>query len=253
MRLRRLIRIGAYLIAFVFISGYSAEAVSAQWSMDIESGLAFNDYNDVRIPGNTGTDISLSEELKAERIGFVRIRLTTVLGERDRLSLLVAPLRFQAFGSVDRPVDFNGVRFASGVALNSYYRFDSYRVTYQRTLLNKDRLRIGLGFTGKIRDASIRIDGNGQTSEKTNTGFVPLINFAINWRFGSQMGFIFEGDALAAPQGRAEDVLTAIYANLSDKLRLRLGYRILEGGADNDDVYTFALVHYISVGVTWSL
>lgn len=252
MRSRKLVGIITGLIAYALSWSFAAESVTAQWSIDVESGLAFSGYNDVRIPGNTGTDISLSEELKAERTEFVRFRLTTELSDRDGISILVAPLRFRSFGSVDRPVDFNGVRFGPGVALDSYYRFDSYRVSYQRTLISKNSLRIGLGITGKIRDAAIRIDGGGSTSEKANTGFVPLINFAIDWRFGSQTGFIFEGDALAAPQGRAEDVLIAVYSDLSDNYRFRLGYRILEGGADNDEVHTFALVNYLSAGVTWS-
>ena len=50
------------------------------------------------------------------------------------------------------------------------------------------------------------------------------------------------GDALAAPQGRAEDVLAALTYGKSDKFRIKIGYRILEGGADNDEVYTFSLV-----------
>lgn len=113
-------------------------------------------------------------------------------------------------------------------------------------------MRAGIGFTGKVRDASISIDNGSVYSEKANTGFVPLINFAFDWRLASNMGFLFEGDALAASQGRAEDVLLAIYGNPSNQLRLRLGYRVLEGGADNDEVYTFALVHYVSAGVTWT-
>jgi hypothetical protein len=125
-------------------------------------------------------------------------------------------------------------------------------VTYQYAWLSGERLRAGIGFTGKIRDASIRVDNGSVFSEKTNTGFVPLINFAFDWRFASKLGLILEGDALAAPQGRAEDVLVAIYGNPTSQIRLRLGYRILEGGADNDEVYTFALVHYLSIGATWS-
>ena len=35
-------------------------------------------------------------------------------------------------------------------------------------------------------------------------------------------------------------------ANLSFKL----GYRVLEGGADNDEVFTFALIHYLLAGVS---
>ncbi len=230
----------------------SAATSYAGWSVDIESGLAFSGYNDVRIPGNIGTDISLSEDLEAESSEFVRLRVAVQLGDRHQLSFLIAPLRFESSGTVDRDVDFNGVRFAGGVPLNSLYRFDSYRVTYQYTWYNSERIRAGIGFTGKVRDASIRINNGSMSSEKANTGFVPLVNFAFDWRFGSGLGLVLEGDALAAPQGRAEDVLLAVYANPSNQLRLRLGYRVLEGGADNDEVYTFALVHYVSAGISWT-
>jgi len=230
----------------------AVESANADWSIDIESGLAYSGYNDVRISGNTGTDISLSEDLEAESTEFVRLRLSIDLGDRHQLSFLVAPLTFESSGTIDRDVDFNGVRFGANIPLNSVYRFDSYRVTYQYTWLRKEGMKAGIGFTGKVRDASISLDNGSVSSEKANTGFVPLINFSFDWRFASRIGLIFEGDALAAPQGRAEDVLFAVYGNPSSQVRLRLGYRVLEGGADNDEVYTFALVHYLSVGVTWS-
>jgi hypothetical protein len=31
-------------------------------------------------------------------------------------------------------------------------------------------------------------------------------------------------------------------------LTLKAGYRIVEGGADNIEVYSFALIHYASIG-----
>ena len=67
-----------------------------------------------------------------------------------------------------------------------------------------------------------------------------------------KIGILFEGDALAAPQGRAEDVLLAGTYKFSDHFLFRLGYRILEGGADNDEVYNFALFHYASAGLTYT-
>ncbi|KQC04121.1 MAG: hypothetical protein APR54_08965 [Candidatus Cloacimonas sp. SDB] len=67
--------------------------------------------------------------------------------------------------------------------------------------------------------------------------------------FQDKFGLLLDGDALAAPQGRAEDVLAAITYDISDQLRLKAGYRILEGGADNDEVYTFALFHYAVLGL----
>ena len=43
----------------------------AAWFVDIESGVAYNGYNDVRIPGDTGTDISLTDELTSDGTPFV--------------------------------------------------------------------------------------------------------------------------------------------------------------------------------------
>ena len=105
-----------------------------------------------------------------------------------------------------------------------------------------------MGFTAKIRDAKISVRGNGIESVKKNVGFVPIIHFRLLWNFSNSFAFLLDGDALAAPQGRAEDVLAALTMQVSDRIDLKLGYRILEGGADNDKVYTFALIHYASFG-----
>lgn len=222
----------------------------ADWSVDVESGVAYNGYNDVRIPGNTGSEISLSDDLKSDGTGFIRVRATVDLSERSRLSALAAPLRIESSGSVNRPVDYNGVRFPAGEYLNARYRFDSYRLSYTYAFVKSERLRFDLGLTAKIRDAAIKIESDQRSSEKTNTGFVPLIRFGLDWSFAANYGLLFQGDALAAPQGRAEDVLLALYTDPADWMRFRVGYRILEGGADNDEVYNFALVHYLGAGVT---
>jgi len=73
------------------------------------------------------------------------------------------------------------------------------------------------------------------------------------WNFKENLGVLVYGDALAAPQGRAEDILVALRYRLSDKLSLKGGYRILEGGADNDEVYNFTLFNYLLVGFSFNL
>ena len=80
---------------------------------------------------------------------------------------------------------------------------------------------------------------------------MPLINFNLTWSISSTFGLLLEGDALAAPQGRAEDVQLAFFYAPADRVTLRLGYRILEGGADNDEVYSFALLHYALLGASF--
>ena len=72
-------RIYVSLITSVFLLSFATQTVHADWSIDVESGLAFNGYNDVRIPGNTGTDLSLSEELRADGTGRSPTALLWVL------------------------------------------------------------------------------------------------------------------------------------------------------------------------------
>jgi hypothetical protein len=72
------------------------------------------------------------------------------------------------------------------------------------------------------------------------------------WNIDDTFGLLLYGDALAAPQGRAEDVLIAATYKLSERLGIRAGYRILEGGADNAEVYNFSWFNYASVGITYT-
>jgi len=60
---------------------------------------------------------------------------------------------------------------------------------------------------------------------------------------------IAEIDALGAPQGRAEDIAISLGYTFNENTSGFLGYRLLEGGADSDKVYTFALINYLFVGL----
>jgi hypothetical protein len=213
-----------------------------------EAGLAVASRNDARIPGAGGTKLSLSDELTAGATPAFRLRLGYRFGDRHLLTALYAPLRVTSRGRLTRSVDFAGASFAPGEPVSALYRFDSYRLTYRYSLLRDEAVTLGVGFTGKIRDAEIALQG-GELGRKTNTGFVPLLHLHLDWRpWAGPFGLLLDADALAAPQGRAEDVLVAVTWRASEPLGLRVGYRMLEGGADNDEVYNFAWIHYGVVG-----
>jgi hypothetical protein len=234
----------------IVLLSVGASAASAEWSIDFENGAVFSGYNDVQIPKETGTRFSLTEDLETDPDYFFRLRMTYSFNDKHHISGFAAPLRLDASGQVDQLIRFNEVEFASNAPLKARYRFDSYRLTYRYDFHRKERLRIGVGFTAKIRDASISLEDDHKKTEKKNTGFVPLLNFKIDWMFAQRFGLLVEGDALAGPQGRAEDVLFAVLYKLNDKVRLKIGYRLLEGGADVEEVYNFTLVNYVVVGST---
>ena len=52
---------------------------------------------------------------------------------------------------------------------------------------------------------------------------------------------------------RAEDIFVGLGYLVRPQFTLKAGYRILEGGADVDSVYNFALVHYLCLGAVLRL
>jgi hypothetical protein len=235
------------LIFVVFIT-FISTTLQAQFQVDIESGAVFNGYNDVRIPGDGGTLFSLSKELSIDPTAFFRVRAFYDFNPKHHLGILIAPLSLNSTGELDRELVFLGKTFATNTPLDATFRFNSYRLVYRYDFLRKEKLELGIGFTAKIRDAEISVRGNGVEAKKTNVGFVPIVHFRMWWNMYNQLSLLIDGDALAAPQGRAEDVLAALQYRLSDRIGLKFGYRVLEGGADNEVVYNFALIHYVVLG-----
>jgi hypothetical protein len=206
---------------------------------------------DARIPGDGGTLLHLARDFGAEGRGCYRIRGIVTFSDRHSTGVLVAPLQLTATGKIAQDVRFNERVFPADTQIEGTYKFNSYRLFYRNRLYRSERLNLELGATAKIRDATIRVEGGGFSEESNNVGFVPLLSFCVTWQPHRLWDVVLDGDALAAPQGRAEDVLLAARGKLSDHVSAYGGYRVVEGGADNDAVYTFAWFNYAVMGVQY--
>jgi hypothetical protein len=225
----------------------AATAGAVPW-LDLETGGVWSLYNDVRIPGDTGTRFSLTDDLTTAGAPYTRVRLGVTLG-RHELSALYAPLRLEARGTAPADILFFGTTFPAGTPLRGGYRFDSYRVGWRYQLVQGGPLTVALGLTAKIRDAAITVCAATCTA-RTDTGFVPLASFRVHWAFAPRVGLLLDGDALAGGPGRAEDVTLALTVEAADNVTVRAGWRVVEGGADTDSVYSFAMLSYAAAGVT---
>ena len=241
----------ALLLLFLCLPLLQAQPRPGKPFIEVETGVVSLGYCDVAIPGNTGTRFSLTDDLSTKSSLFLRFRAGFNLGARHSIVLLYAPLYLEGSGHVPYSINFFGVTYPAGTALRSVYRFNSYRLTYRYGLKRGEKLNFAVGFTAKIRDAAISLGGGGRESEKKNVGFVPILSFLLEWRFSPTWRLLVEGDALAAPQGRAEDVFIGLVYQKNQDWALKAGYRILEGGADNIQVYNFALLNYLAVGATF--
>lgn len=249
----KVLRIASGFLLGVVLASAVESGADCRWGFDFETGLVMSGYNDVRIPGDAGTLLSLSEELDTDASLFARGWFEYRPAERHTLGVLVAPLRLHARGSVGRDVRFEGEQFTANAPLQAVYEFNSYRLTYRYDVHRSPNFKVGIGLTAKIRDALVRLESDRRVAEKANTGFVPLIHFLVVWGFADRLNLLLGGDALAAPQGRAEDVLCALQYSVKPHIHVKLGYRVLEGGADVAEVYSSTLLHYLVTGIHLTL
>lgn len=220
------------------------------WSIGVEAGPVWQSKNDVQIPGDTGTRFALNEITGSGPFPFARLELTYHLTEKQELRGLLAPLSLDGVGTLTQPINFNGVTFTPG-ATEAKYKFNSYRLTWRYTMFDSSAWTWKLGITGKIRDASIELRQGGVSTTDSNVGLVPLVNLYGEYRLAGHWRGILDFDGLVGPSGRAFDCgLKAAY-ELTPQWSLEAGYRVLEGGADNDKVYNFALFNYAVLGARY--
>jgi hypothetical protein len=227
-----------------------ARPARAQYYFDAEGGSVRAGHNTVRIPLEGGTRFSLTDDLKSGAEPFLRVRVGKKSGRSD-LSFLAAPLTLRSAGAFTRAVAFNGEVFAAGLPTEAVYRFNSYRIKYLYEFKRTESLVLRWGGALKLRHAGITLTNPVASSESKNTGFVPLAAFSADYAFRPGYLLLLDIEALGAPQGRAEDVLLAVSREIGPGMRVRAGYRFLEGGSGAGEVYTFAWLHYALAGFTW--
>jgi hypothetical protein len=234
------------LAAFLFAAPSISHAGELRASL--EGGAAWQTRNDFRIPGDGGTPVDLAAYAAGPFRAF-RATLSWDLTPRQSLRLLAAPLRVEAAFAPESPVVFQDLVFPAGQPIDATYVFNSYRLTWYWRFPPGAKWSFRLGATVKVRDAQIALAGDAGRSAKDDLGLVPLVYLGARYQATDRFAIELEADALAAPQGRAEDVSLKGVFRVSDRVEVDLGYRLLEGGADNAEVYTFAFFHYAVAGV----
>ncbi len=218
-----------------------------RWTASIEAGAVWQGRNDARIPGDTGTKFSLADLQGREARASGRLTLTMDEGSSNRWRLLIAPLEIRGTGELPRTVGFAGASYAPATPTTGWYKFNSYRITYMRRFHHSDRASWYFGGTLKVRDARIALRQGSTATSDYDLGIVPLAQLSGVVGLGSGWRLNVDVDGLAAPQGRAFDVGIHAMRDLTPDWALGIGYRTLEGGADNDSVYTFAWLNYLTV------
>ena len=226
-------------------------SINAQTFVNIESGVLFTGLNNIR-NGTDGTLFSLKNDLSTPPSSFLRLRAGFLLNNKHHFSILYAPLKSLVTGTIDRNILFDGKYFKANIPLEAVYKFNSYRLTYNRRITENNKFKFGLGLSAKIRDAGTSLKNKELLSENFSVGFVPLINVLANWNISQKAVIDFLGEGIIASKGRAIDLSLSGRYSFTKSLEGNIGYRLLEGGADGTKRYNFIQFHFIFASLNFS-
>ena len=140
--------------------------------------------------------------------------------------------------------------FQSHKLTTGYYKFSGYRLTYRYHIIQKERLKLGIGLTLNLRDAEFSLKQNDKYERNYNRGFVPVVNTFLSYRFTERLGMLVDGDVFYIDNtGGAIDYLTAGTFTINKKIYLKAGYRFFSGvGSEVGNVYNKLFVSSYVLG-----
>lgn len=236
------------LLAIAFAA---SPAVADGLKLDLGLYAASQGRNAVQVPNDAnGTRFALDKITGSGPYLAPRLELSAPLGARSEWRVLLAPLSLSESGSSTQPIRFQGTTFTAG-AVDARYQFNSWRATWRWRWIEREDLTVKVGFTAKIRDASIRLRQGSRAAEKNNTGFVPLLHATFERPLGEGWSLDGDVDALAGGPGYAVDAGLRVSRVIAQGWSLGASLRFLDGGADNDEVYAFARFTSAGVVIRW--
>ena len=234
-----------FALVLILVAAATASVAGPAFELEVEGGAFWQTKNDQQIPNSSeGTRFSLVDLVGEGPRPAYRAYLTWHINGKHSLRGLFAPLEVNDSGTPEVPLSFAGEDFAAGVESDATYKFNSYRITYAYLLSQGENWRWKLGLTAKIRDARVQLTQGALTAKKDDVGFVPLLHLEARRTLGESWYLDLDVDALAGGPGRAIDGALKLGYAPSERWRLAAGYRTVEGGADVDEVYNFAWLHY---------
>ena len=239
-------RITIALLWIAFMSRIAQASEETPNRLELEGDLSWNTRNTVQSPVDEGTKFHFDDLGDGPYTNF-RFTYERELAPRHELRFVYAPLRIQNQGQFQRDVSFENETYPSGQGTQGNYQFHTYRMSYRYELYQDESRFLKLGGTILVRDAEIRLSDGIRSSKTLNLGIVPLIHFSLGQKILPSTQLVLEGDGLAAPQGSAVDLWAGVRQELTKQSELGIGYRFLDGGADNDSVYTFSTFHSLAV------
>jgi hypothetical protein len=150
-----------FLLLLAFQTSAAEQKDWKRFRFELEGGPVWQTKNDVRIPGNTGTEFSFKDLTGSGPYAAGRFTFDWNFLERHGLRLEMAPLRIDGNGMFDQPVSFAGTRFP--LVRQPKANTNLIRTGFPIAIyfLIKTSWRMHVGATLLVRDAKIELEQAG--------------------------------------------------------------------------------------------
>lgn len=241
--------VAAFLCLPLTHAAETPPALAGKLTLQLETGPVWFSRNDVRIPNKTGTRFDMLDLTGDGPDAYTRLYAQYDFNDSHALRLNLAPLSVAGTGQFETDVRFQDGDFSANQSTRGRYQFNNYRLTYRWMFHRSDKWDLGVGGALLVRDASIALRQGALQRSDDDLGVVPLLHLYGAYHLTPRTALIADFEGAAAPQGRAVDLTVKLQHEFASGWQVFGGYRTLEGGADNDSLYTFAWLHFASVGV----
>jgi len=221
--------------------------------LNIETGGFWFLRNNVRIPGDTGTEFSMLDFHGIGPTPYIRIYLQLEFLRRHNLRLKYAPLSKSGSSFFAQPVLFNQITFAPGVPTEGYYRFNTYILTYRFVYYRTAQWSHGAGVSAFLRDSRVELSQPLISDSNNDLRFVPLFHLRSQWHTTDRLSVLLDAEGLLAGPGRAFDIALGLHYRFNPDWRIYAGYRVFFGGATTDTVYNLVFINHFMMGVQLQL
>lgn len=239
------------ILTALLLLAQPALSQSENFSLELELASTWQTKNDIQIPNDlSGTRFSAKDIVGNGVWRNARLNGLYHFNDRHALRVVLAPFSLSESGVSDTPVQFENQSFQANQPLRTEYKFNSWRIGYQYHFFERQNHDMWFGVTAKIRDAEVSLRQQNVSATNDNVGFVPLLYFATEYRWSDKWSVFADIDGLAGGPGRAFDLSVKLNYEVNNDWRLGIGYRTLEGGVDNDDVYNFSWFNSVLINLT---
>jgi hypothetical protein len=127
------------------------------------------------LSGLPGSEINAKRDLGFTDEHFPALHLQLRPAKSHKFRLQYIPIGYTGTGTLNRPIDFNGIRYNIGVQVNSTMDWKAYRFGYEYDFVTKNRGFVGFILEAKYTDVQVALNSPFAQEFARARGPIPAI------------------------------------------------------------------------------